>query len=249
VRVRKLRSLAAWARLIRNGLDTRSAVALRRGHLGAVRFRGRSVGGPDPGRLAWMATHIWGGEYDFPGFVPRKGERVADVGANIGIFSLLAADRGATVTAIEPHPANFTWLERNTAGWAVECRQAAVLGHVPPGGEVTLVEASGHTAHHVAGTHAGEPEGEATPVPAISFAELVGEGYDLVKLDVEGAEFGIVADTPLEVLATLRRLVAEVHHVAGDPELLRDRLSEAGLSVTLSGDAEDPDHSLLTARR
>ena len=90
--------------------------------------------------------------------------------------------------------------------------------------------------------------GRRTPVPAVSFAELVGEGYDLVKLDVEGAEFGIVADTPLEILGKLRRLVAEVHHVAGDPELLRDRLSEAGLAVTLSGDGEDPDHSLLTAR-
>lgn len=249
MRVRKVRSVAAWVRLVRNGLDPRSAMGLRRGHSREVRFRGRPVSGPDPGRLAWMATHIWGGEYDLPGFVPRKGERVADVGANIGIYSLLAADRGATVTAIEPHPGNFTWLERNTAGWAVECRRAAVLGRVPPSGEVTLVEAPGHTAHHVSGTRAGEAGGETTPVPAISFAELVAEGYDLVKLDVEGAEFGIVADTPLETLAKLRRLVAEVHHVAGDPGLLRDRLSEAGLAVTLSGDGEDPDHSLLTARR
>jgi FkbM family methyltransferase len=244
VPVRKVRSLAAWVRLVRNGLDLRSAMRLRRGRPDEIRFRGRSVSGPDPGRLAWMATRIWGGEYDLPGFVPRRGDRVAD----IGIFSLLAADRGAAVTAIEPHPANFTWLERNTAGWAVECRRAAVLGRVPTGGEVTLVEAPGHTGHHVAGTHAGEPDGETTPVPAVSFAELVGEGYDLVKLDVEGAEFGIVADTPLEILAKLRRLVAEVHHVAGDRELLRDRLSEAGLAVTLSGDGEDPDHSLLTAR-
>lgn len=245
MRVRKVRSLAAWVRLIRNGLDPRSAMSLRRGHPGEIRFRGRSVSGPDPGRLAWMATRIWSGEYDVPGFVPRRGDRVVDIGANIGIFSLLAADRGAAVTAIEPHPANFTWLERNTAGWAIECRRAAVLGRVPPGGEVTLVEAPGHTAHHVAGTHAGE---ETTRVPAVSFAELTAEGYDLMKLDVEGAEFGIVADTPLEVLARLPRLVAEVHHVAGDPELLRDRLSEAGLAVTLSSDGEDPDHSLLTAR-
>lgn len=224
MRVRKVRSLAAWVRLIRNGLDPRSAMSLRRGHPGEIRFRGRSVSGPDPGRLAWMATRIWGGEYDVPGFVPRRGDRVADIGANIGIFSLLAADRGAAVTAIEPHPANFTWLERNTAGWAIECRRA------------------------VAGTHAGEPREDTTRVPAVSFAALAAEGYDLVKLDVEGAEFGIVADTPLESLAKLRRLVAEVHHVAGDPELLRDRLSEAGLAVTLSGDEQHPDHSLLTAR-
>jgi FkbM family methyltransferase len=248
VHVRKVRSLAAWVRLVRNGLDLRSAMRLRRGRPDEIRFRGRSVSGPDPGRLAWMATRIWGGEYDLPGFVPSNGDRVADVGANIGIFSLLAADRGATVTAIEPHPANFRWLERNTTGWAVECRRAAVLGRVPAGGEVTLVETPGHTGHHVAGTHAGEPDRESTPVPAVSFAELVDEGYDLVKLDVEGAEFGIVADTPLDILATLRRLVAEVHHLAGDPELLRDRLSEAGLAVTLSGNGEDPDHSLLTAR-
>jgi FkbM family methyltransferase len=187
-----------------------------------------------------MATRIWSGEYDRPGFVAQRGDRVADIGANIGIFSLLAAGRGATVTAIEPHPENFGWLERNTEGLAIECRRAAGLGRVPAGGAVSLVEAPGHTGHRVTATD-GAPD-----VPAVSFAELVGEGYDLVKLDVEGAEFDIVAETPLDVLARMPRLVAEVHHAAGDPEVLRERLTDAGLAVTL--EADDGAHSLLTAR-
>jgi FkbM family methyltransferase len=240
--VSKLRSLAAWARLVSNGLDPRSAVRMRLSRPETVRFRGRTVGGPDPDRLAWMVERIWGGEYDLPGFVPRRGDRVADIGANIGIFSVLAAGRGARVTAIEPHPGNFGWLERNTAGWPVDCRRAAVLGSVPPDGEVSLVESDAHTAHRVADSGGNR-------VPAVSFADVIAEGYDLVKLDVEGAEFGIVADTPLDVLGRVPRLVAEIHHAAGDPHVLRDRLAAAGLVVTVTVDSDDADHSLLTARR
>jgi len=46
----------------------------------------------------------------------------------------------------------------------------------------------------------------------------------------------------------LRSLAAWVRLVRNG-FVLRDRLSEAGLAVTLSGDGEARDHSLLTARR
>jgi FkbM family methyltransferase len=242
--VSKVRSLATWVHLTRHGLDARSALRMRRGRYDDVRFRGHQLNGPDPRRLAWMATLIWGGEYDLPGFVPGPWERVADIGANVGIFSVLAADRGAAVTAFEPHPENFTWLRRNTAPWGVDCRRAAVVGRVPAGGEVSLVDAGASTAHHV-----GEPGATSMAVPAVSFAELVRERYDLVKLDVEGAEFEIVEATPLDVLAAVPRLVAEVHREAGDPGRLCGRLTEAGLTVALRDEEDDPRHSLLTARR
>jgi FkbM family methyltransferase len=194
-----------------------------------------------------MARHIWAGGYDLPGFVPSRGERVLDLGANVGLFSLLAADRGASVTALEPHPETFAWLERNTSGFGVECRNAAVMGRAPSSGAVELVDGPTSTAHHVAGLRDDDPGRSRTTVPAVGFAALVRERYDLIKLDVEGAEFDVVADTPLEVLARIRRLVGEVHRLAGDPEKLRSRLEQAGLVVTLI-EGEDLHHSLITAR-
>lgn len=45
----------------------------------------------------------------------RPGDVVVDAGANIGLWSLLAAARGATVLAMEPGETAFSCLERNIA--------------------------------------------------------------------------------------------------------------------------------------
>ncbi|MEM3191793.1 MAG: FkbM family methyltransferase [Candidatus Parvarchaeota archaeon] len=46
-------------------------------------------------------------------FRPIRGEIVADCGASVGIFSLLAATRGAKVFSFEPNPETFSILKRN----------------------------------------------------------------------------------------------------------------------------------------
>lgn len=48
----------------------------------------------------------------------RSGDTVVDVGANIGLFSLLALSYGATVVAVEPIPALAAVLEANLNRWA-----------------------------------------------------------------------------------------------------------------------------------
>jgi FkbM family methyltransferase len=44
---------------------------------------------------------------------PREGDIVVDVGAHIGRYTLMAAQRGARVVAIEPEPSNFSLLREN----------------------------------------------------------------------------------------------------------------------------------------
>jgi FkbM family methyltransferase len=238
------RAVQTWVRLIRAGLHPGSALKLRRGESDDVRFRGHALGAADRKRLAWMAMRIWGGEYDLPGFVPARGDRVLDLGANVGVYSVLAAARGARVTALEPDPDTFAWLARNTAPFAVDCRRGAVVARATA--EVALVrDPRGDTANHIA--RPGDPEG--VRVPAIAFAELLAEGYDLVKLDVEGAEFELLSGTAPDALAGLRRLVAEVHRDAGDPAEPAARLRAAGMEVAFHEDARDPAHVLMTARR
>ena len=46
-------------------------------------------------------------------FHPRKGDIVVDVGAHIGRYTLMAAQRGARVIAIEPESSNFSLLQEN----------------------------------------------------------------------------------------------------------------------------------------
>jgi len=51
--------------------------------------------------------------YDYALLRLSKGDIVIDVGAHIGVFTLAAALRGASVLSLEPDPENFELLQEN----------------------------------------------------------------------------------------------------------------------------------------
>ncbi len=181
--------------------------------------------GADPRSVANTAVEVAAGEYAAPGFAIGPGERVVDGGANVGAFAVLAARAGARVAAYEPHPETFRHLERNTAGLGVRCIRAAL---VSAAGRRTaaLATGSGSDTHHRLGGG-----GEAVNVPAIALAEAIGDGCDLLKLDVEGGEFELLLGAPDDLLARARRIACEVHPWAGDSGDLAERLDAAGYRV------------------
>jgi FkbM family methyltransferase len=132
----------------------------------------------------------------------EPGETVADVGANLGYMTSLAAARvgaGGSVLAFEPHPRAFELLGRNVARWsdlgtvgAVELRQMALSdaageGELFSGGseEFDMAVASlGDDQHPPMG--AGS---EAISVTLARLDELDGiDRLAVMKIDVEGHE-------------------------------------------------------------
>lgn len=121
----------------------------------------------------------------------RPGEHFADVGANIGSYTVLAGGAvTARVTAVEPIPETFAHLLRNVAlnglNERVRCCQAGLS--VQPG---TLRFSAGlDTVNHVLA------EGEDLPgvdVPVIRLDDLVGQDVPtLMKIDVEGHELAVL---------------------------------------------------------
>lgn len=123
----------------------------------------------------------------------RPGMGVIDVGANIGYFALLSASivgSAGHVLAIEPNPRNAKLLEasRRTNGFA-----NLLVSQTAAGRETGLLMLN---TSHSNGTTSEVPE----PAQAILAAELVpsvrvdtlvepGRRIDLVKVDVEGAEY------------------------------------------------------------
>jgi FkbM family methyltransferase len=233
-----------WRRAIANGLDPRiwpSNVIFQREK--GIRFGGHSLVGPDFNVALGLGLSIWGGEYDHPGFVPAAGERVVDVGGNVGIYAVLAASKGAAVDSYEPHPQTFAYLERNTRPWpAVTAHHAAVVG-TDGGPSVTLhLHPSRDDRHSVVGrdVFTGDALTSAIEVPATTLEAAVGDGCDLLKLDCEGSEFDVLTTASDETLARVPRIVAEVHAVAGEPTALVRHLRERGYSVATPG--HDPEH-------
>jgi FkbM family methyltransferase len=153
---------------------------------------------------------------------------IADVGANVGMFSAWARGRWpqARIVAVEPAPENVAVL-REQAGrdGRTDVIEAAVA---PSDGEIGFVEGWGAGAH-VPGAH----EVATTTVRTVDWFPLFAAS-DLVKMDIEGGEWPILSDPRMREIDRLM-LVIEYHRV-GAPSLpaadaARDLLEAAGFEV------------------
>ncbi len=125
--------------------------------------------------------------------------RVLDIGANIGLHSIILSKCGYEVRAYEPDPQHFKVLQRNLAlnnCYNVQTSNAAVSSKA---GELEFVRVLGNlTASHIAGSKAN-PYGdlERFPVSVAAIEPLI-TWADLIKLDAEGHEKEILLATNLE---------------------------------------------------
>lgn len=106
-----------------------------------------------------------------------------DVGANVGTYSIWAAECGAAVIAIEPDPPTSSQLRRN-----VRMNDASIDVR-----QIALADRSGRsllTSGLDAGNHlAVDGHSDATPVAVSTLDDIIGKSSGVfVKIDVEGAE-------------------------------------------------------------
>ncbi len=133
------------------------------------------------------------------------GDVVVDVGANVGEFAHVAAQRGARVYCIEPDPAAFACLIRNIAGLGGASAHDALIWKED--GEIDFALAPDRADSSVFARGAKTIRRRAVRLE--TFAREVGIArIDLLKCDAEGAE--------PEVLQGLGALFAETRAVALD---------------------------------
>jgi FkbM family methyltransferase len=131
-------------------------------------------------------------EYELPGPVrQRLGDlrplKVADVGANIGLFGAFISEQNpqAEIVAIEPDRANVEVLRRCALANEASARWSVVSA---------AATTSNGTVRFVSGDYSLSRVGdEGEPVPAVDVFPYLAEA-DLVKIDIEGAEWPILAD-------------------------------------------------------
>jgi FkbM family methyltransferase len=129
--------------------------------------------------------------------------RVLDLGANIGFAAMLLAERypDAEIVCVEAAPDTFAVLEANIAG--IERIRALNLA-VGTDGPV-FVDLAAPSVERQMTEHG-------TEVPGISLHRLLDdlgwEYLDLLKIDVEGAEFTIFAD---KAMSRIGAVVGEIH--------------------------------------
>jgi FkbM family methyltransferase len=134
-----------------------------------------------------------------------------DIGANVGAFALFAAFLGARrVIAYEPEQENFEYLLKNLEAHpalraAIEPIRAAVWSH-----ERELSMVSKHGGAQVSEDMAHEPRVSARTLDDVFRLHDIAE-CDVLKLDVEGAEYAIFGAASIETQNRCRRIVLEFH--------------------------------------
>jgi FkbM family methyltransferase len=164
-----------------------------------------------------------------------------DVGANIGAFALDVVARWplARGACYEPGFRAYGALASNIASndrpGRVRVSRVAIVGW---SGSAT-VDLFEHLSDSCTSTVVPEraPDdassiGRWVVVPAESLQAVLAQwpgGIDLMKIDVEGAEYDIILGTPVGALSAVRNAVIEYHAVAGHSvDELAERFASAG---------------------
>ena len=175
---------------------------------------------------AWVV--FYGEEYGL-----RGDERtIVDLGANIGAFSILASSRlpNAKIIAVEPFPSTYKRLldtiRHNGMRAGITAVNAAAVGERRP---VIMDDSEGVASHS---RKIGASSGITIEGCTI---EMLMEKYsltsiDLLKVDIEGAEYELFEKTPRSVLKAISRIGLE-YHGNGDTTSLFNALKDAGFKV------------------
>jgi len=137
-------------------------------------------------------------------FVPKN---IADIGGHIGSATLFFLSRypDAHITAYEPDPDNFDLLVKNLHHFPnVSCVHAAVSS---VSGEVPFFKNSSSISSSLV-----EREGvhDKISVTAVSLDDILAGDTDLIKFDIEGAEYAFFAATT--GVERCKAFVGEVHY-------------------------------------
>jgi FkbM family methyltransferase len=147
-------------------------------------------------------------------FVPAAGWTILDVGANVGVFAIQQACRGAHVFAFEPNPDCYRRLSRAVMENGLSS-QVSVFDHAIGSalGLGTLVVPGGVTSSGSIEPAEDYPAGKATVkvtsldhvVPTLDVTRI-----DLLKIDTEGAEVEVLHGAE-QTLSIVDRIVLEYH--------------------------------------
>lgn len=166
-----------------------------------------------------VAREVWA--HDCYRLGDLTGVTVVDIGANIGVTTLAAIAYGAArVIAVEPDAINLDLLRRNVERldrdhYADDIASRIEIHHAAVGrpGRVQVHRPPGHARGCCGSSWTTAPEPGAATVAQRPLEDFL-DGTDLmVKIDVEGGEYDILAGVGIDVLAArAARLVLEWHH-------------------------------------
>lgn len=160
------------------------------------------------------------------------GKTIIDIGANIGIFSLFAAYKGAQkIVAIEPGQEAISTLKKSIEANSLQKRITAIQA------AVTAVD-GGILHFPTLSSPNNRPTNSGTntvKVPTVSLKTIINSYFnspvDLLKMDCEGGEYDILYNTDQHTLALIREIRMELHGAKQDKDALLNYLQQKGFKL------------------
>jgi FkbM family methyltransferase len=159
-------------------------------------------------------------EYNLPRNINPS--HILDAGANIGLATLFFSEYfpEARIVCCEPSPDNLELLRLNTSHLPNVTILACALGKAPGSGSVVQKSSRNYAKAKVVESCSGD-------VPIYDYGQLAKVSgvpfFDLIKIDIEGNEYGFLSSMSEEQLARCHWIVGEVHGI--DQWLLLNLLS------------------------
>ena len=190
VRTEKLAEIIAERAHLRNELRTRSMQTV---------FGSRMYANPDDAgfqvyRLAGRSAAEVGGELAYIARNVLPGQIAVDVGANIGLITLLLARQvgvGGRVYAFEPGPVSFGLLTANIGFNRYDHVTARNLAISDTTGSTDLqVCLSGESDNRIGGIAVGNPNDyRKIPSQSTTLDDAIDRPVHFIKMDIQGAEY------------------------------------------------------------
>jgi FkbM family methyltransferase len=163
-------------------------------------------------------------------FTPKEGDIVIDVGAYIGLYTIIASKRvgeNGKVVAIEADPDNFDLLNRNiqlnklsnviALNYAVYSKEKKVKLYLPSGGEESSYKKYNNIIYDRVHSEEKFVEVKANTLDYLVQSNMIKqESVNWIKIDVEGAEYEVLSGAK-EILSKSSdiTLLIEIHNLSG----------------------------------
>lgn len=176
--------------------------------------------------------------YRIGSYKPGTGD-IVDLGGNVGLFSTRVAALGRRVIVYEPIPTNFQQLLLNVGSFnnIIPVQEAV-------GGQHGSLALFASTSERGTGRFSAHPDStthdtsRSFTVPCITLDELFAhhqiERCDLLKIDVEGAEYEILDATSNSTFNRINTIAGEFHpSESSSMDRLKLKLKSHGLEIEI----------------
>ncbi len=176
----------------------------------------------------------------------NPGDRLFNIGANVGSYALIAAYRGADVVAVEAHPVNVAKLAKNAIANGLGTAIAVVLAACSATAQPWLA-GYGRYDPGSADLQLSPAAGPHRPVSAITIpgttldelADIYGQPSHLL-IDVDGGEVNVLRGGA-EALIGVREVLVELSTAPGVADACVALLEAAGLTLAERWDMRGAD--------